>query len=245
MSRLRDKRALITGAASGIGRATVLRFLEEGAKVVAVDRPGADFAGLVGAGLGAHHEDVTAAGAPERLAALAQRELGGLDVLVNNAGVSTWAALEDTSEQTWDVTFAVNSRAPFLIVRACLPMLVASGKGRIVNLGSVMSTRTDKGLTAYTASKHAIAGATKALALELGPKGITANYVMPGAVRTGMTKASFDDPKIRGIWEKKSPLRRIAEPIEIAHAIVFLASDEASFITGAGLLVDGGLTLRT
>ncbi len=242
MNRLKGKRALITGAASGIGRATALRFIEEGAKVLAVDRPATDLSGLTGAATG--HEDVTADGASQRLAELAKNELGGLDVLVNNAGIATWAKVEDTDDKTWDLTFAVNSRAPFQLVRACLSMLIASGKGRIINLGSVMSERTDKGLIAYTASKHAIAGATKALALELGPKGITANYVMPGAIRTGMTKRSFDDDKIRDLWVKKSPLRRIAEPIEIAHAIVFLASDEASFITGAGLLVDGGLTLR-
>ncbi len=242
MNRLQGKRAMITGAASGIGRATVLRFIEEGAKVLAIDRPATDLSGLAGAVTG--HEDVTAPHAAEHLAELAKNELGGLDVLVNNAGIATWAKVEDTDDQTWDLTFAVNSRAPFQLVRACLPMLTASGHGRIVNLGSVMSERTDKGLIAYTASKHAIAGATKALALELGPKGITANYVMPGAIRTGMTKTSFDDDKIRERWVKKSPLRRIAEPIEIAHAIVFLASDEASFITGAGLLVDGGLTLR-
>ena len=124
-------------------------------------------------------------------------------------------------------------------------MLTASGHGRIVNVGSVMSIRTDKGLTAYTASKHAIAGTTKGLALELGQRGITANYVMPGAIHTGMTRVSFEDERVREVWIKKSPLRRIAEPIELAHAIVFLSSDEASFITGAGLVVDGGLTLRT
>lgn len=243
MKRLDGKRCLVTGTASGIGRATVLRFLEEGARVVAVDRPGSELSGL-GAAV-THHEDVTSPGAAERLVGLCQQHLQGLDVLVNNAGVGLWALPGETTDEIWDTTFAVNTRAPFLLARACLPLLTQSRAARIINTGSVMSERTDKGLVAYTASKHAIAGMTKALALDLGPRGITANYVMPGAVRTGMTKASFDDEKIRTIWEKKSPLRRIAEPVEVAHVMVFLASDESSFITGTGITVDGGLTLRT
>ena len=239
MNRLAGKRALVTGAASGIGQAAVRRFREEGAQVLAVDRS------LGAAGEDVVEIDLTAAGAPAEVAAKAQAALGGLDILVNNAGVGTSALFEDTTDDMWDHTFAVNSRAPFLLARACLPMLKASKAGRIINTGSVMSERTDKGLTAYTASKHAIAGMTKALALELGKFGITANFVMPGAIATGMTRESFADPKIRAVWEKKSPLRRIAEPIEIAHGMLFLASDDASFVTGTGLLIDGGLTLRT
>ena len=236
MNRLAGKRALITGAASGIGEAAVRRFREEGAQVFAVDQA---------AGEGVVQEDITRPGAPEELAAKAKAALGGLDILVNNAGIGTWAKFDDTTDELWDRMFAVNSRAPFQLVRACLPMLKESKAGRIINTGSVMSERTDKGLVAYTASKHAIAGMTRGLALELGPLGITVNFVMPGAIATGMTRASFEDPKVRAIWEKKSPLRRIAEPIEIAHGMLFLASDDASFITGTGLLIDGGLTLRT
>jgi 3-oxoacyl-[acyl-carrier protein] reductase len=236
MNRLAGKRALITGAASGIGEAAVRRFREEGAQVFAVDRA---------AGEGVTQVDITAPGAPEEIAARAKAALGGLDILVNNAGLGTWAKFDDTTDELWDRMFAVNSRAPFQLVRACLPMLKESKAGRIINTGSVMSERTDKGLVAYTASKHAIAGMTRGLALEFGPLGITVNFVMPGAIATGMTRESFEDPKIRALWEKKSPLRRIAEPIEIAHGMLFLASDDASFITGTGLLIDGGLTLRT
>lgn len=244
--RLQGKRAIITGAASGIGRAAVGRFLAEGAKVIAVDRPKSDLSGLGDAiTLG---QDLMGPGSAGKIAAFAKEKLGGLEVLVNNAGISTWASFEDTDEKLWDDMFEVNSRAPFLLIKACLPMLEEagkSGKGRIINTGSVMSERTDKKLVAYTASKHAIAGLTRSIALEFGPRGITANFIMPGAIRTGMTKDSFDDPKIKAIWEKKSPLRRIAEPVEIAYGMVFLASDEASFITGSALTIDGGLTLRT
>jgi 3-oxoacyl-[acyl-carrier protein] reductase len=239
MNRLAGKRALITGAASGIGQAAVRRFREEGAQVLAVDR----VAGAAGDDVVV--TDITAEGAPAELAAKAKAALGGLDILVNNAGLGTFARFEDTTDELWDRMFAVNSRAPFKLVGACLPLLKESKAGRIINTGSVMSERTDKGLTAYTASKHAIAGMTRALALELGAHGITVNFVMPGAIATGMTREGFADPKIRAIWEKKSPLRRIAEPIEIAHGMLFLASDDASFITGSGLLIDGGLTLRT
>jgi 3-oxoacyl-[acyl-carrier protein] reductase len=244
--RLQGKRAIITGAASGIGRAAVGRFLAEGARVIAVDRPGSNFKDLGDAIT--LEQDIAADGAPSRIADFAKEKLGGLEVLVNNAGTSTWASFADTTPELWDDMFAVNSRAPFLIIKACLPMLTEagkSGKGRIINTGSVMSERTDKKLVAYTASKHAIAGLTRSIALEFGPLGITCNFIMPGAIRTGMTKESFDDPKIKAIWEKKSPLRRIAEPVEIAYGMVFLASDEASFITGSGITIDGGLTLRT
>ena len=108
-----------------------------------------------------------------------------------------------------------------------------------------MAFDTDIGLCAYTSSKHAVAGLTKTMALELGKYKVTANYILPGAIHTGMTQASFADPFIRGVWEKKAALRRLGEPIDMARAALLLASDEADFITGHGLVADGGLTLRT
>ena len=108
-----------------------------------------------------------------------------------------------------------------------------------------MAERTDLGLSAYTASKHAVAGLSKTLALELGKWGITVNYLLPGAIYTGMTRASFDQDHIRAVWEKKAALRRLGQPIDMARAVLLLVSDEADFITGHGLVADGGLTLRT
>jgi NAD(P)-dependent dehydrogenase (short-subunit alcohol dehydrogenase family) len=119
------------------------------------------------------------------------------------------------------------------------------GRARIINTASVMAFDTDIGLIAYTASKHAVAGLTKTLALELGRYNITANYLLPGAIYTGLTKANFDQEHIRAVWEKKAALRRLGMPIDLARAALLLASDEADFITGHGLVADGGLTLRT
>ena len=140
-------------------------------------------------------------------------------------------------------------RAPFRISRAAIPHLIKraeeKGRARIICTASVMAFDLDIGLCAYTSSKHAVAGLTKTMALELGKYKVTANYILPGAIHTGMTQASFADPFIRGVWEKKAALRRLGEPIDMARAALLLASDEADFITGHGLVADGGLTLRT
>ncbi len=251
LNRLVNKVAIITGAASGIGHATARLFADEGALVIAVDRPASAIA-TAHAGhsrIVALAHDVTAADAPEAIVAAALREGGGLDILFNNAGVAANALAESTSDEQWDNTFAVNARAVFRLCRAAIPALreraVSTGRGRIINTASVMAERTDMGLTAYTASKHAVAGISKTLALELGKYGITVNYLLPGAIHTGMTAASFEDEAVRAIWAKKAALRRLGQPIDMARAVLLLASDEADFITGHGLVADGGLTLRT
>ncbi len=252
LQRLAGKVAIVTGAASGIGRATAQLFAAEGATVLAVDRPGSAI-------LTAHEglerivpfaQDVAADGAGEAIVAAALAAGGGqLDILFNNAGVSANALGELTSDEQWDRVFSVNARAVFRICRAAIPALRAraaiTGRARIINTASVMAERTDIGLTAYTASKHAVAGISKTLALELGKHGITVNYLLPGAIHTGMTAASFQDEKIRAIWAKKAALRRLGQPIDMARSVLLLASDEADFITGHGLVADGGLTLRT
>ena len=251
LNRLAGKVAIVTGAASGIGQATARLFANEGALVIAVDRPASAIA-TAHAGLDrivALAMDVTAAEAPEAIVACALREGGGLDILFNNAGVSAHALGEATTDAQWDDTFAVNARAVFRLCRAAIPALRAraahTGRARIINTASVMAERTDIGLVAYTASKHAVAGISKTLALELGKYGITVNYLLPGAIHTGMTAASFQDEKIRAIWARKAALRRLGQPIDMARAVLLLASDDADFITGHGLVADGGLTLRT
>lgn len=248
---LRDKAAIVTGAASGIGAASAALFAAEGAQVLAVDRPGTGLAEKH-AGTAAIHTlelDITGEEAPRTLVAAAVETLGGIDVLFNNAGVSSHAPAEQMSDAEWDRTFAVNLRAMFRICREAIPALRQAaekkGRARIVNTASVMAFDTDYGLAAYTASKHGVAGLTKTLALELGKSGITANYVLPGAIYTGMTKGNFDNEDIRKVWEKKAALRRLGQPVDIARAALLLASDHADFITGHGLVADGGLTLRT
>jgi NAD(P)-dependent dehydrogenase (short-subunit alcohol dehydrogenase family) len=241
--RLHERTAIVTGAASGIGQASAALFAQEGAKVIAVDRPGA-FKAAPPAGVTHFEADVAADDAPDRIIAAALA-LGPLDILFNNAGVSNNALAANMSDEDWDRVFAVNIRAVFRLCRAAIPHLVKSPAGRIISTASVMAEGTDYGLAAYCAAKAGVAGLTRTLALELGKHGVTANYLMPGAIRTGMTSPLWNQrPEVADIWAKKAVLRRLGEPIDLARAALFLASDDAGFVTGQGLAVDGGLTLR-
>lgn len=240
--RLDGKKAIVTGAASGIGKASAALFAAEGAQVLAVDLPGTGLAG--GAGVHAFEADVSVQDAPERIVAAAVSKLGGIDVLFNNAGVSGRANVDELTDAEWDRVIGINLRAPFRIARAAIPELRKSKAGRIINTASVMAEGTDYGLAAYCASKAGVAGLTRSLALELGRFGITANYILPGAIHTGMTAASFADADIAQVWAKKSPLKRLGQPEDMARVALFLASDDAGFVTGHGLTADGGLTLR-
>jgi 3-oxoacyl-[acyl-carrier protein] reductase len=245
--RLSGRVAIVTGAASGIGRASAQCFAREGAQVLAVDLPDR---GLAGAHAGQERiatleKSVTDADAAEAIIAGATKRFGKLDILMNNAGVASNALAEVMSLADWDRTFAVNLRAPFILCQRAIPQLKASGVGRIINVASVMAEGTGVGLSAYCASKAGVAGLTRTLALELGKFAITANYLLPGAIRTGMTSPLWDvRPDIADIWANKSALRRLGEPDDLAKAALFLASDDGAFVTGHGLTVDGGLMLR-
>jgi NAD(P)-dependent dehydrogenase (short-subunit alcohol dehydrogenase family) len=239
MRRFEGVRCLITGAADGIGRATAQRLIAEGGAVVVCDLNGAALDDL--GARAALTVDVTAAEAPAQLLAAVTAQLGGLDVLVNNAGISAGAPIETLSDDLWHRVLGVNLDAVFRLSRAAIGLLKASGRGRIVNIGSVMSTHAAPGMGAYTVSKHGVAGLTRTLALELGAYGITANYIQPGAIVTGITRGVFAaDPAFRDFWTNKAAVKRLGQPEDIAAAIAFLASEDASFITGHGLLVDGG-----
>jgi NAD(P)-dependent dehydrogenase (short-subunit alcohol dehydrogenase family) len=251
MARLKGKFAIVTGAASGIGAASAQLFAEEGAQVLAVDRPESAI-NTVHAGNAAIvplAQDITAPDAPATIVGAALKAFGALDILFNNAGVSGRAFAEEMTDEQWSRVMDVNVTGVFRMCRAAIPALreraAKTGRGRIVNTSSVMAFDTDYGLSAYCASKAGVAGLTHTLALELGKFNITANYICPGAIQTGMTAASFADPAIAAIWAKKAALRRLGKPVDIARGALLLASDEADFITGHGLVVDGGLTLRT
>jgi 3-oxoacyl-[acyl-carrier protein] reductase len=251
MGRLAGKIAIVTGAASGIGAASAGLFAGEGARVLAVDRPESAIAEAHAGNdsIAAFACDITGTDSPKQIVAKTIETFGALDILFNNAGVSGRAFVEEMTDEQWDHVNAVNVRAMFRLCREAIPALKMrareKGRARIVNTASVMAFDTDYGLAAYCASKAGVGGLTRTLALELGKFNITANYVCPGAIYTGMTRSNFDKPEIRAVWEKKAALRRLGQPIDIARGALLLASDEADFITGHELVVDGGLTLRT
>lgn len=251
MGRLAGKIAIVTGAASGIGEASARLFAEEGAQVLAVDRPESaiDTVHAGNKSIEAFAADITGDDAPKTIVAAVLGRFGALDILFNNAGVSGRAFVEEMTDEMWDRVNDVNVRGMFRLCREAIPALKLrakeKGRARIVNTASVMAFDTDYGLAAYCASKAGVGGLTRTLALELGKFNITANYVCPGAIYSGMTRTNFDKPEIREVWEKKAALRRLGQPIDIARGALLLASDDADFITGHELVVDGGLTLRT
>lgn len=244
MGRIEGKTAIATGAASGIGAGVAARFLAEGANVLAVDR--ARFAGdPQNPRLRFMEIDLTADRAAESIVEACIAGFGGVDILANNAGICDYRELLDTDDAIWQRALDINLTAMFRLCRAAVPHMIAAGGGRIINTASIMAERPYPSLTAYTASKHAVAGLTKSLAVELGRHAITANYILPGAVLTGITQPLLDaDPSLRSVYDSMGVVGRMAMPEDIANAFLFLASDEASFITGHGLAVDGGALLK-
>ena len=243
MGRLSGKGAIVTGAASGIGRASAELFAAEGAAVLAVDRsaPSLEFSQP---SITPFEADVAADDAPARIVGAALAAFGRLDVLYNNAGIGASVLAQEMSDEAWDRIQSVDLRAVFRLTREAIPHLIASPAGRIISTASVMAEHTDYGLSAYCAAKAGVVGLTRTLALELGKHGVTANAILPGAIRTGMTAQNFADPKIADIWARKSVLRRLGEPIDVARLALFLASDDSAFVTGQAIAADGGLTLR-
>ncbi|GAA0646215.1 MAG: hypothetical protein A2792_03180 [Sphingomonadales bacterium RIFCSPHIGHO2_01_FULL_65_20] len=236
MSRLKGRKALVTGAASGIGAATVARLLADGATVLACDISGEGMAGTFN-----HVANLADPQAIALLAAAAESQLGGLDILVNNAGVCPVGTLEDLTDDQWQFGLDVNLLAPARLAKACLSLLKASSAGRVINTGSILSRYGDAGLGAYAASKHAILGFTRSLAMELGPYGVTVNCVQPGCIVTGMTRGMLENGAAAEYYREKSALKRLGQPEDIADVIAFLASDDARFITGQGIIADGGV----
>jgi NAD(P)-dependent dehydrogenase (short-subunit alcohol dehydrogenase family) len=248
MMRLEGKVAIVTGAASGIGRATTELFVAEGARVVAVDLNEAAGRQLEGDSIAFVPADVASGADVERVVASAVERFGGLDILFNNAGIAIFKTLEETSEEEWDRVVEVNLKACYLGIKYAIPEMRRRGGGAIVNTASVHGFATAGQVGAYGATKHGVIGLTKAAALELARDNIRVNAVCPGAIETPLMRANLravgDEAEEFRKISQSEPLGRVGRPEEIARAVLFLASDEASFATGAPFLIDGGLVAR-
>jgi 3alpha(or 20beta)-hydroxysteroid dehydrogenase len=235
MERLNNKIALVSGGARGMGAAHARAIVAEGGQVIIgdlLDDEGKTLADDLGDHAAYAHLDVTDYASWVDAVALAEATFGGLNVLVNNAGILNSGLLEDYSQQAWEAILGVNLTGQFLGAKAALPLLIRSAPASIINVSSTAGFKGFSALHGYTASKFGVRGLTKSLAMELAHQGIRVNSVHPGAVATAMT-ANLD---VAGL----NPQARLGTPAELASLIVYLASDESSFATGAEFVIDGG-----
>ncbi|RRV10474.1 glucose 1-dehydrogenase [Pseudomonas sp. v388] len=252
MLRFDGKVVLITGAASGIGRAQVELFMAAGARVAAVDVNAAGLESLACASGAAPDKlftftvDLGDAEAITECIAQIQPQLGCIDVLCNTAGVlDGFSRCLDTDEALWQQTMNINVSSIFRLTKAVLPQMLERGGGVIINVASIAGLFAGGGGAAYTASKHAVLGFTKQLSFDYGRKGVRANAICPGMIDTGMTQDVLADPDSKFSQVVRSvPAGRVGHPQDIANATLFLASEAAQFIHGASIMVDGGLTIK-
>jgi 3-oxoacyl-[acyl-carrier protein] reductase len=248
------KVAIVTGAASGMGRATAQLFSDEGARVVVADLEADCVAGVVDEIRAAHGTEaalgvVCDVADRDQLEALVSSTIdwgGRLDIVVNNAGISLATSAfqaEDDFESNWARTLDVNLTAHARLIRSALPHLSASGAGRVVNIASTEAIVTTAGLAAYAASKAGVVGLTKSFAVELGRHGVTVNCICPGPIDTGMT-AQIDAASKEKYARRRVPLRRYGDPEEVAHMTLNLCLPSSSFVNGAAIPVDGGMSIR-
>ena len=251
MARFTDKVILITGGASGIGLATSKAFAAEGAKVVIADLNADKVEEAVAAIRGSGGQvtgiatDVTDFSACERMVAHAVTTFGGLHIAFNNAGIPSGIGgeFEDFSVEDWNRVMTTNVGGIFFSMKAEAPALKASGGTAIVNTASVASFVAAAGMAAYVTSKHAVAGLTKSASLDFIPHGIRVNAVCPGFVETPMLAGAIATPESKSMIEGQAPIGRVAQPEEIAKAVLFLASEDAGYMVGALMQVDGGVTI--
>lgn len=250
MKRLEGKVALITGGLSGLGAATALRFAEEGAKVASFDlgtNEGPDWKAACALGVGTKRceGDVRDAASLEACVREVEASLGPIDVLMNSAGVAGGGAVHMLDETAWDFTLDVNLKGTFLACKAVLPGMLARRRGSIINVASIEGLQGCEGGSAYNASKGGVVLLTKNMALDYGGRGIRVNVICPGFIDTPLFRDVFSAGAMKEVGARiayQHQMNRFGRPREIAHAALFLASDEASFVSGQSLAVDGGFT---
>jgi NAD(P)-dependent dehydrogenase (short-subunit alcohol dehydrogenase family) len=254
VGRLADKTAIVTGGARGIGRAIVEKFVAEGASVLFLDsdeeagRAAADEIAARGAPVIFRRADVTVESDVQHAIEQFVSDRGALDVLVNNAGINAYFDATTMSEADWDQVFAVDLKGAWLCAKHALRAMTNARSGSIVNIASIHATLTIAGMFPYAAAKSGLVGLTRSLALDYGPLGIRVNAVLPGYTRTRLVEEWFskqpDPPAAERYVLEVHPMHRIASPSEVANVVAFLASDEASAMTGASVAVDCGLGVR-
>lgn len=248
--RFKDKVVLLTGGSSGIGQATCLDFAREGAKVAFVGRDAERVASTAAMldEIGAEHlefiGDVSKASDVETAVDGTVNRFGRIDILVNNAGMICPGGVVDLTEEDVDRMMGVNFKGVFLFCKHVIPLMQKQGGGKIINVSSMAALRGLRQRAGYCASKAAVSLMTKSMALDHAADNININSVCPGSVETGLTRMTFADPVLRAEKSKNIPWGRFAKPNEISPAILFLASDEAVYLTGTEIYVDGGLTAQ-
>jgi NAD(P)-dependent dehydrogenase (short-subunit alcohol dehydrogenase family) len=248
---LSNKIAIVTGGAKGIGLASAECMLRQGAEVMIVDWNGDAASAAVKSltvlskGVDSVAADISSVADVEKAIQTTVDRFGGIDVLVNNAGIQTFGDPVTTTEEVWDKTMNVNLKGHWLMSKYAIPEMLKRGKGSIVNVSSVQGLASQKNVVAYSTSKHAMIGLTRSMAVDMASRNVRVNCVCPGTVNTPMIQSIIEldaDPdKLKRILDKMHPLGRIAQPSEIGEVIAFLASDRASFMTGSIVVVDGGL----
>jgi NAD(P)-dependent dehydrogenase (short-subunit alcohol dehydrogenase family) len=247
--RLAGRRAVVTGAGAGIGRGIARLFAREGAAVAVIDRDAAratrtrDEIREAGGTVVALTADVSRGDAVDSVFSAVGAEWGGLDVLVNNAGIARRRSLERLPLAQWEAVMATNLTAVLLCTQAALPLLRRGASPKIVNIASIAAFRHSRRLGAYSASKGGVISLSRHLALELARDGIHVNYICPGLIRTEMVEPVIGRWLLRRYVERRTPLGRLGTPDDVARVAVFLASPDSDFVTGQGITVDGGLTL--